>query len=192
VLLKGHTPRQNVRPPVQSVGRLRLWTCPGMVFREIGVCSSCIALKVQRTAWGRGIRGMRNWLTLVAGIGLGLFVATACSAATVEPEQGVLSVNQGQGFEQVNGPTQVNTGDTIMVGPNGSALVFYPDGCKVNVQPGQVVTITAVSPCAMGAQGNHFDTTALAVGGAGAAAVGFGIYELVKKHSTPTSSPASP
>ena len=37
-----------------------------------------------------------------------------------------------------------------MVGPNGSAVIAYNDGCTVNVEPGTVKTIAPLSPCASG------------------------------------------
>jgi hypothetical protein len=47
-------------------------------------------------------------------------------------------------------PRSANVGDSIMVGPGGSATVVYDDGCKVNVQPGAVTAIAPLSPCATG------------------------------------------
>jgi hypothetical protein len=61
--------------------------------------------------------------------------------------QGELLINQGHGFQQVSGPVQINPGDLAMVNPGGLAMVGYPDGCKVNLQPGVVMTITPSSPC---------------------------------------------
>jgi len=37
-----------------------------------------------------------------------------------------------------------------MVGPNGSAVIAYNDGCMVNVEPGTVKTVATLSPCASG------------------------------------------
>jgi hypothetical protein len=71
---------------------------------------------------------------------------------TVQPLTGVLSLNQGQGFHRVAGPVEANVGDSFMVGPGGSAKLIYPDGCQVTIQPGSVVNVTALSPCASGAQ----------------------------------------
>lgn len=119
-------------------------------------------------------------------------IGTACMAATIEPVQGALSVNQGQGFEQVNGRIDANVGDTVMVSPNGSALISYPDGCKVNVQPGAVMTIAPISPCASGSYATDNGDNAVAgyIVGAGAlAAVGVGIYEATQMKSA---APASP
>ena len=78
-----------------------------------------------------------------------LFTSSAWSAA-LEPGQGGLLVNQGQGFQPVNSRIDANVGDSVMVGPGGSASVVYGDGCTVDVQPGAVTTIAPLSPCASG------------------------------------------
>lgn len=122
-----------------------------------------------------------------------LVVGTACYAATIEPVQGQLSVNQGQGFEPVNSRIDANVGDSVMVSPNGAAVVAYPDGCKVNVEPGAVMTIAPISPCASGsyAQGGPtFTTGGLILGGAALGGLGFVGYEI--SQSSKTTSPASP
>ncbi len=79
-----------------------------------------------------------------------LFFGMASWAATLEPVQGDLSINQGQGFQTVNGRIDAKVGDSVMVSPQGSATLSYPDGCKVNVQPGAVMTVAPLSPCASG------------------------------------------
>ena len=106
-----------------------------------------------------------------------LLSTSATWAATLEPAQGDLVINQGQGFQPVNSRVDANVGDSVMVGPGGSASVVYSDGCTVNVQPGAVTTIAPISPCASGsyaAAADPYDpwaTTALVLG-AGALAVG--------------------
>lgn len=132
------------------------------------------------------------------GIGAGLAFLTLASssmAATVEPIQGSLSVNQGKGFVQIAGPTKVNVGDAVMVSPDGSAVVVYPDGCKVAVHPGAVMRIEPISPCAVGshAQGLHNDD-AWVIGGVTAGLLGFGIYEIESHGGASPSAPkpASP
>jgi hypothetical protein len=114
-------------------------------------------------------------------------------AATLQPGQGALSVNQGQGFQQVNTRIDANVGDSVMVGPGGSASVVYDDGCTVDVQPGSVTTIAPLSPCASGsnAQNNpNFDWGGAMMLAGAAAGVGIGAYEASK--SGGSSSPASP
>jgi len=78
-------------------------------------------------------------------------------AATLEPSQGSLTVNQGDGFHPVNSRVDAKVGDSAMVAPGGSASLVYDDGCTVTIQPGEVTTIAPISPCASGsyAQGNN-------------------------------------
>ena len=71
-------------------------------------------------------------------------------AATVQPGQGNLSVNQGQGFRPINSRVDANVGDSVMVDPGGAATVVYDDGCVVNVEPGTVTMIAPLSPCTSG------------------------------------------
>jgi hypothetical protein len=117
-------------------------------------------------------------------------------AATVQPVQGTLSINQGQGFSPVNGPVAGNVGDSVMVVPGGAATIVYDDGCKVDVQPGTVTTIAPLSPCASGsyAQANYNNGYGWGgwVLGAGALGLaGWGIYEATRSPNNGTS-PASP
>jgi hypothetical protein len=77
-----------------------------------------------------------------------MLIASPCWAATGERTQGDLSINQGQGFRPIKSRINANVGDSVMVGPGGAATVVYEDGCKVNVQPGAVITIAPLSPCA--------------------------------------------
>jgi hypothetical protein len=79
-----------------------------------------------------------------------LFFGMAAWAASIDPVQGELSVNQRQGFQKIDSRIEANVGDSVMVSPYGSATVSYPDGCKVNVRPGAVMTIAPLSPCASG------------------------------------------
>lgn len=115
-----------------------------------------------------------------------------CVAATVQPLQGTLSINHGQGFEPVNGQLTAQVGDFVMVAPGGAATVVYDDGCKVNLQPGAVMTIAPLSPCASGsyAQDSDFNWGGVAMGVVAGGALGFGIYEATK--GPDFSSPASP
>jgi hypothetical protein len=85
-------------------------------------------------------------------IGCAVLAASPTWAAVVQPGSGNLTINQGQGFKPVTSASNANVGDSVMVGPGGSATVVYEDGCKVNVQPGAVTTIAALSPCAAGSK----------------------------------------
>lgn len=129
-----------------------------------------------------------------------LLVASPCWAANVQPVQGNLYINRGQGFQPVAGPVDANIGDSVMVAPGGIATIIYPDGCKFGVQPGTVTTIAPSSPCTSPyagqqpfppqqpvAQGDPPYNSAFALGATGAAlgAIGIGvaIYALTKKNS---------
>jgi hypothetical protein len=91
---------------------------------------------------------MRAGTVFTLGGGFWLLLGTACWAATVEPVGGHLAVSrQGQGFQTITEPGELNVGDRLMVSPNGSASVVYPDGCRQVVQPGLVMTIAPISPC---------------------------------------------
>jgi len=117
------------------------------------------------------------------------FLASALSwAATIEPGQGDLSVNQGQGFQRVNTRIDANVGDSVMVSPNGSATVSYPDGCQVPVQPGSVMTIAPLSPCASGSVAQDYGySAAWIMGAAFLGATGFAVYGIVQGNKTPAS-----
>lgn len=119
----------------------------------------------------------------VSLIGCSVLLVSASWAATIEPVQGNLSLNQGRGFQPINSRVDANVGDTVVVGPGGAAAVTYPDGCKVPVQPGAVTTIAPLSPCASGsrADDNNNNSNGLYFLGvaAGFGIAGFGIYEIV-------------
>src|SRR5580704_6178274 len=74
----------------------------------------------------------------------------ATTSITVNPSKGVVLVNRGKGFSQIKQPAKVNVGNSVMVGPEGAAIIAYADGCTVDVKPGTVETIAQLSPCASG------------------------------------------
>jgi len=137
--------------------------------------------------------GKRRPFFNALSVGCALLVASPSWAAIVEPGIGDLTINHGQGFKPVTSHANANVGDSVMVGPGGSATVVYEDGCKVTVQPGAVTTIAPLSPCASGsnAQSSGPDWAGIAI-----AAVLFGgglgvaIYEATKSNGT--TQPASP
>jgi hypothetical protein len=130
-------------------------------------------------------------------IGCSLLLVSASRAATIEPVQGNLSLNQGRGFQPINSRVDANVGDTVVVGPGGAAAVTYPDGCKVSVQPGAVTTIAPLSPCASGARADDNNSNGLYFLGvaAGFGLAGFGIYEIIhhnNNNNTAEGNPVSP
>ncbi len=94
--------------------------------------------------------GTRRHLHSALCIACTILMSGPSWAAMVEPGYGDLTINRGQGFKPVASRTSANVGDSVMVGPGGSATVVYDDGCKVNVQSGAVTAIAPLSPCASG------------------------------------------
>jgi len=137
-----------------------------------------------------------------AAFSCALLLSSSSWAATIEPGQGNLTINHGQGFQPVNSRIDGKVGDSVMVAPGGSATVVYDDGCKVTVQPGAVTTIVPLSPCASGSNAADMGVPGapppgpgyypppppndawlgVAVGVAAAGAVGLAIYEATKKN----------
>ena len=102
-------------------------------------------------AWG-WIMGKRPLLSALC-VGCAVFLSTsswAAATATVDPSHGDVLINRGKGFTQIRRPVKVRAGSSVMVGPNGSAVIAYNDGCTVNVEPGTVKTVAMLSPCASG------------------------------------------
>ena len=103
-----------------------------------------------------------------------MLLTSSTWAATLEPGKGSFSINQGQGFQPVDSRIDANVGDSVMVGPGGSATLVYDDGCTVGVQPGSVTTIAPLSPCASGSNAAIADFGPIVFGtvavGAGAGA----------------------
>lgn len=135
-----------------------------------------------------------------------MLVASPSWAAMIEPGLGDLTVNEGHGFKPVASRTAANVGDSVMVGPGGSATITYEDGCKVDVRPGAVMTIAPLSPCASGSNAQNYsncpigsdgrphcdDDWGWAIGaGLLAIGLGIGIYEATKKNGA-TQTPSSP
>ena len=138
----------------------------------------------------------RSFLS-VSLIGGSLFLVSASWAATIDPVQGNLQLNRGQGFQPVNSRVDANVGDTVVVGPGGAAAVTYSDGCKVSVQPGAVTTIAPLSPCASGSMADDNNSNGLYFLGvaAGFGLAGFGIYEIIhhnNNNGTEENQPVSP
>ena len=130
--------------------------------------------------------------TFVGAFCLAMLLSGSSWAATVEPGQGNLTINQGQGFQPVNNRVDANVGDSVMVAPGGSATVVYDDGCKVAVQPGAVTSIAPLSPCASGSNAADGDWVGPVI--AGTLALGLGGLAGYEASKSPSGSgaPASP
>ncbi len=139
---------------------------------------------------------------VIAALCCAMLLSSSAWAASVEPGQGNLSINQGQGFQPVNSRIDTNVGDSVMVAPGGDATVVYDDGCTVNVQPGEVTTIAPLSPCASSSYaadmgmpvkappmapppppGYSLDPAAIGLGVGVAAVVGVVIYKVTQPAS---------
>jgi hypothetical protein len=122
-----------------------------------------------------------------------MLTATACSAATIQPIKGDVSINRGLGFQKLDGVVEAREGDVVMVSPDGSATVSYADGCKVRLEPGVVMTIVPLSPCASGshAQDQHqnrfFNPEGAALLAALAGFTGLITYEILRTAHPPAS-----
>ena len=86
-------------------------------------------------------------LLFLSTLTVGLCVGSSAFAASLEAVQGEVSINRGEGFQRVTGPTEARAGDLLMASPGGSAKLVYADGCPVRVIPGSVVRVGAQSPC---------------------------------------------
>jgi hypothetical protein len=88
-------------------------------------------------------------LPAAIALGLGVLLSWPSVAATVEPIQGDVSINQGDGVFRpiLVGRLRATIGDAIMVRPGGRARIVYEDSCVVEVKPGVIATITGKSPC---------------------------------------------
>ena len=81
----------------------------------------------------------------------------AATTVTVNPSKGSVLVNRGNGYSEIKRPTKVHAGNSVMVGPDGAAIIAYADGCSVKVAPGSVETVARLSPCASGSTAQSQD-----------------------------------
>ena len=88
--------------------------------------------------------------TLLAGIFLPAALATAASAATLEPMQGHVYFNLGKGFKPATSAVTLAPGSKILIAPSGSASLQYDGDCTVRLSPGRVWTVAAKKPCVAG------------------------------------------
>src|SRR5215467_447386 len=83
----------------------------------------------------------------VSAFCLSIWASPCAFATSVTAEQGQVLLNTGQGYRLVQGSTNVNPGDMIVVNPGGMARITYDDGCVTEVRPPAVTAISSQSPC---------------------------------------------
>jgi hypothetical protein len=125
----------------------------------------------------------------VSAFWLALWAGPCAFATSVTAEQGQVLLNTGQGYRLVQGSTNVNPGDMIVVNPGGMARITYDDGCVTDVRPPAVTAISAQSPCELkqqkqsspqdDSQGDHGGITTTHVVLGTAAIVGAGVAALL-------------
>jgi hypothetical protein len=93
----------------------------------------------------------------VSALCLGVWATPCAFATTVTAEQGQVLLNTGQGYRLVQGSTNVNAGDMIVVNPGGMARITYDDGCVTEVRPPAGTAISSQSPCQQQKQGSSQD-----------------------------------
>lgn len=107
------------------------------------------------------------------------------SAAVVEPVQGNVRINPGEGFRTIAGPTGAPAGTMVMVGRQSAAVIVYANGCRFRVEPGMTVRVQdPPPPCDVVAAP---DSTFLVVGAA--AAAGIGVAIAASSDKKPAASP---
>ena len=85
-------------------------------------------------------------------------LSAASFAATVNPLKGEVLITRGEGYQAITKPIEVSSG-AVFVRPEGSAEIVYADGCRLNAEPGVVITIGVDSPCQT--QGRNIETGAV-------------------------------
>ena len=76
-----------------------------------------------------------------------LLACAPVSAATLSGIEGRVMVSHGGAYVPVAQTTELKPGDSVIANPGGGALLAYPDGCTVQVKPGEVVTVGEASTC---------------------------------------------
>jgi hypothetical protein len=122
---------------------------------------------------------------LVIGALSAAILASASGQALAEPVveisgmSGKVLVNIGNGYIPVPDRTSLELGTKVMVGQDARAYVTYlATGCRVELPPGSVATVTLPDPCAAAALAPQESSVSyssslpwIAVGGLAAAAI---------------------
>lgn len=106
-------------------------------------------------------------LALIASSGTAL--AEQAVDARLMQVQGTVLVDQGAGFIQIAGDTELNFGDRVLVGDGGQAVLSYGGECTLPLQAPSMTTVTETK-CAVSTQGENGGGTAVVLLGAAAAA----------------------
>ena len=128
---------------------------------------------------------MKHLLAAIAPVALLLGGPTW--AASISDIKGEVLVNQGDGLKVVTQPMILNTGDTVIANPGGSAKVICDSGAQIVVEPGKIVTVADCDLAAAGGAG-AFGEAGYLLGGvaiAGGVALAIGL-------SSDSDGPASP
>lgn len=84
---------------------------------------------------------------ILCGLFASVLLSSPAHAAVVQSVEGQVQINRGNGFERITGAVNAQPGDRVMVSPQGSAELVYPDGCVANIRAGSVVSVRTQSPC---------------------------------------------
>jgi hypothetical protein len=138
-----------------------------------------------------------KYVVAASAFGLGLWAHTCAFAAIVTVERGQVLINAGQGYHLIEGSTNANPGDTVVVNPGGLARIIYPDGCATDVRPPAVVPVGAQSPCQQQAKSAPspeapqpwISNTTVLIGGGAILATGGALALILAKQKDKSASP---
>lgn len=123
-------------------------------------------------------------ILLAMAVSVGL-TGAAVAGAKLSAVQGSIMVNNGAGFQAVDGISTLKAGDRVLVNAKSSGQLVFPDGCSVKLRPG-LITIGATSPCKVKAQGDGGSLVGPLVGLATVAGIG-GVLYAVEESNKKTS-----
>lgn len=89
---------------------------------------------------------MKNF-TRVAIALIPLLLCGSAYAQSLTEIKGNVLVSRGTGYVPVKGTATLSAGNMIMAKPGSSAVLVYAAGCRVNVLPGSIVTVSATPLC---------------------------------------------
>jgi len=71
-------------------------------------------------------------------------------AGSLSAVDGTAMINRGDGFKPLEAGAEIRPGDKVLMPKDGAGKVTFRDGCTVQLQPGQMLSMSATSPCAGG------------------------------------------